>query len=171
MEMRKLLFLPAALGLAVLWGATAAAADTRIVKTFDKWRVTCVETEQTKGKQCVIVYALTDRKRQLVFSWSMGRAQDGKRIAAVRTPTGVLLTSGVKIGFPDTNPVTVAYKTCGPQLCLAEFEFTDLWLQSFTTRPTLEVGYEAVDGSPLTHEVPLENFKEGYAFLAAQLGD
>ena len=161
----------AALGLAAIWSVPPAGADTRIEKTFDTWKVTCAETEKTKGKRCVIRYALANSKKRIVFSWSMVRNEKGKHIVAIRTPTGVRLPAGVQIGFPGTKPVTLAYKTCGPRLCLAEFEFTNLWLKSFTSRPMIVVGYEAISGVPLKHEVPLGPFKEGYAFFTKQLAE
>ena len=87
----------------------------------------------------------------------------------LRTPTGVLLADGVNVGFEGAEPVKINYLTCGPNGCVAEFDFTDQWVKALGSNQKVMVNYKAANEKPIKHEVDLKQFAEGLAFYAAQL--
>lgn len=150
--------------------ASGADATTRIQKTFGNWKVDCTEAETGK-KACALQYALVTKKDQrLVFSWTIARGgKDGAvNKAVMRTPTGVLLSDGVNIGFEGADPVKINYLTCGPNGCVAEFDFTEQWAKALGANQKLLVNYKAVNEKPLKHEVDLKQFGEAFKFYQSQ---
>lgn len=170
--MPKLIALAATLSTLALALAAGSQAETRLQKTFGQWRVDCSEADDKAAKTCSMQFALVTKKdKRLVFSWTIlrkGKDSDANKVV-VRTPTGVLLADGVSIGFEGTDPVKVNYFTCGPNACVAEFDFSDKWVKAFSTNAKVLVSYKAVNGTPLKHEIDLKQFAEGLAFYAAQL--
>jgi invasion protein IalB len=159
--------------LALATGLTAAAATadaaTRVQKTFDQWRVDCTETE--KAKFCGLIFALLHAKtKQVMFAWSIVPAKEGSggNRAMIRAPNGILLSEGLLVEFAGTDPVKLAYKTCGPRNCIVEVDFSESWLKAFNSHPSFAATYVAVNGTPTRHEISLKQFKEAYGFYTAQ---
>lgn len=161
----------AATSLLVLFAGEGAAA-TRVQKTFGNWKVDCTEREN-KQKTCALQYALVTKKdKRPVFSWRIIRSgKEGVQNKAVlRTPTGVLLSEGVKIGFQGAEPVKINYLTCGPNGCVAEFDFTDQWFKALGANQKVIIDYKAANQKPIKHEIELKQFGEAYSFYTSQTG-
>lgn len=164
-----------AAAMAAAWAAAApdAQAVTRVQRTFGPWQVDCTERDNGK-KNCVLQYALVAKKdKRPVFSWSIvrrGKDAAGDR-AVIRTPTGVLLANGVNVGFEGADPVKINYVTCGPRACLAEFDFTDDWLNALESKKKVLVSYNAANDKPIKHEIELAQFKAAFEFYTAQIKD
>ena len=160
---------------AVVAGAVAAAgvaqANTRVQKSFGGWQVDC--TEQDTGKKgCALQYSLVNKKdRQPIFSWTIVKGpKDGDpNKAVIRTPSCVLLSEGVNIGFEGADPVRIAYLTCGPRACVAEFDFTDQWSKALGGNSKVVVNLKAANQKPLKYEIDLKQFNDAYDYFKSQI--
>jgi invasion protein IalB len=162
------LLIPAAVCLATL--VSGASAQTKTQKTFGQWSVDCTESDKGAVK-CGLRLALINKKTKgVVFGWTIvpGK-EEGASNALLQTPTGVLLQEGVRIQFPDAEPLTIAYRICGPRYCFAEFDFTKRWLANFTAQKSLSVMFKNGKGQELKYPVNLERFSEAYEFYTLQL--
>jgi invasion protein IalB len=149
----------------------AAEAATRLQKSFGSWQVDCTERENAQ-KNCSLQYSLVTKKdRKVVFSWTIVRrgSDGGTNKAVLRTPTGVLLADGVNVGFEGADPVKINYLTCGPNGCVAEFDFTEQWVKALGSNPKVTVNYKAVNEKPIKHDVDLKQFTAAFDFFSSQL--
>jgi invasion protein IalB len=149
----------------------AAEAATRIQKSFGSWRVDCTERENAQ-KNCSLQYSLVTRKdKKVVFSWTIVRRgkDGGTNKAVLRTPTGVLLADGVNVGFEGAEPVKINYLTCGPNGCVAEFDFTDQWVKALGSNQKVMVNYKAANEKPIKHDVDLKQFSAAFDFFSSQM--
>lgn len=156
--------------LVIAAGSAPVGAVTRLSQTFDNWRVDCV-TDAKNNKTCAMAFSLINQKsKQVVFAFSIrGPSGNDKAKIIVRTVNGVLLASGIEIVFPGTDPIKVTYRTCGPRACISEFDLTDNWLNTLSSKEKLTVGYSLVTSEPIKHEIPLKSFRPAYDFMTAQL--
>lgn len=149
----------------------AAQADTRVQKSFGGWQVDC--NEQDSGqKGCALQYALVNKKnRQPIFSWTIlkGTKDGDPNKAVIRTPNGVLLSEGVNIGFEGADPVKIAYFTCGPTACVAQFDFTDQWSKALGGNDKVVVNLKAANEKPVKFEIDLKQFNDAYAYFKTQI--
>lgn len=156
-----------------VWAASLSSADatTRVQKTFGGWRVDCTERENNE-KNCILQYSLvTQKDKRAVFSWTIvRRGKEGAvNKAVMRTPTGVLLADGVNVGFEGAEPVKINYRTCGPNACLAEFDFTDQWFEVLGSKQKVMVNYKAANEKPIKHDIDLKQFGAAFEFYTSQL--
>jgi invasion protein IalB len=146
-----------------------AAAATRVQKTFGGWRVDCTEKDDGKTA-CALQYALvTQKDKRPVFNWTIipGQKDKSNRVL-LRTPTGVLLAEGVKVGIEGAEPVKINYLTCGPKACIAEFDLTDQWLKALGSYPKAIVAYTAVNRETIRHEIDLAKFGDAFKFYESE---
>lgn len=156
------------------WAVSISGAEavTRVQKTFGGWKVDCTEREDNQ-KSCSLQYALvTQKDRRPVFSWTIvRRGKEGVLNKAVlRTPTGVLLSDGVSVGFEGAEQVKIDYLTCGPRACIAEFDFTDDWFKALASKKKVLVNYKAANDKPVKHDIDLNQFSAAFDFFTSQLG-
>lgn len=159
--------------LAVSSLSPAAHADTRVQKTFGSWQVDCNENDQGK-KGCALQYSLVAKKdRRPIFSWNIIKGQkDGDpNKAVIRTPTGVLLADGVNIGFEGAEPVKIAYLACGPQACVAEFDFTEQWSKALSGNDNVKVNITTLGKKPIKYDIDLKQFSAAYEYFNSQVAD
>ncbi len=157
---------------AVAGMALGAQADTRTQKSFGGWQVDCNQPDGGK-EACVLQYSLVNKKdRRPIFSWAIAKGdKDGDvNKAVVRTPTGVLLSEGVNIGFEGADPVKINYLTCGPQACVAEFDFTAQWSKALSGNDKVVVNLKAANQKPVKFEIDLKQFSDAYAYFNSQIG-
>ena len=164
----------AAMAVVALAGTTIGAqADTRTQKSFGGWQVDCNQPDGGK-ETCALQYSLVSKKdNRPIFSWAVmkGDKEGDVNKALVRTPTGVLLSEGVNIGFEGADPVKIAYFTCGPQGCLAKFDFTDQWSKALSGNQKVVVNLKAANEKPVKFEIDLKQFSDAYAYFKSQIGD
>lgn len=171
MSIIKKLAIPVALAAAWTAAVPDAYAVTRVQRTFGPWQVDCTERENGK-KNCVLQYSLVTKKdKRPVFSWSIvRRGKDGTvDRSVIRTPTGVLLAAGVNVGFEGAEPVKISFVTCAARACVAEFDFTDDWLNALESKKKVLVDYKAANEKPIKHEIELSQFKAAFDFYTGQL--
>lgn len=154
----------------LLTTGTGAIAATKTQKTFGPWSVDCKESD--KGAiSCGLRFALINKKNKaVIFSWTVvpGK-EEGANNALLQTPTGVLLTDGIRIQFPDAAPISIPYRICGPRFCFAEFDFAASWLANLTSQKSATVMFTGGKGQELKYPVNLERFGEAYEFYTLQL--
>lgn len=159
-----------AAGLALAGSFSAAFGQEAVQKTFGQWRVEC-NPKAAKESPCVLVFALIHPKdKKVAFAWSIVPDNEaGKQKAVVRTLNGTLLADGISVKFPKGDPLKIAYYTCGPRFCFAEFPFSESWLKTFKAQKGFEVSYVAVDGKQVKHDVSLDQFTQAFEFYMANL--
>jgi invasion protein IalB len=119
-----------------------------------------------------MVFALVNsqNKEQLIFAWSIVPSTEGEgNKAVIRTQTGTLLPEGISVQFTGADPVKIPYKFCGPRFCFAEVGFSGSWEKAFVSQPSFTVSYAALNGTPLKHEVSLNQFGEAYAYYSQEM--
>ena len=140
-----------------------------IQKNFGQWRVEC--NPKMKESPCVLAFALVHPKdKKIAFAWSIvpGKEPNSQK-AVVRTLNGTRLADGLTVKFAKGDPLKIAYYTCGPRFCFAEFPFSDSWLKTFKAQKGFEVSYVAVDGKPIKHEISLDQFTQAFEFYTSNL--
>ena len=140
-----------------------------VQKNFGQWRVEC--NPKVKENPCVLAFALIHPKdKKIAFAWSIvpGKEPNSQK-AVVRTLNGTILADGISVKFAKGDPLKIAYFTCGPRFCFAEFPFSDSWLKTFKAQKGFEVSYVAVDGKPIKHDISLDQFTQAYEFYTANL--
>ena len=150
--------------------SSGAIAQTKTQKTFGPWSVDCNESD--KGAvRCGLRFALINKKNKaVVFSWTIVPGKEkGANNAVLQTLTGMLLPEGIRIQFPDAEPITVPYRICGPRYCFAEFDFAQSWLDSFTAQKSLSVTLKNGKGQDLKYPVNIDRFGEAHEFYTLQL--
>ena len=86
----------------------------------------------------------------------------------IRTPTGMSLADAVSVKFADSEPVSVAYKTCGPANCIGEVAFSEAWLKAFRSSPSFAVTYTLVNGKKFEQEISLKGFSDAFNYYTEQ---
>ncbi|MBL8893194.1 MAG: invasion associated locus B family protein [Rhizobiales bacterium] len=149
--------------------ASAQEGGGGIQKNFGQWRVEC--NPKMKESPCVLAFALVHPKdKKIAFAWSIvpGKEPNTQK-AVVRTLNGTRLADGISVKFAKGDPLKIAYYTCGPRFCFAEFPFSDSWLKTFKAQKGFEVSYVAVDGKPIKHEISLDQFTQAFEFYTSNL--
>ena len=141
----------------------------KVQKTFGQWRVEC--NPQMKDSPCVLVFALIHPKdKKIAFAWSIipGKEPNTQK-TVIRTLNGTLLPDGITVKFAKGDPLRIAYRTCGPRFCFAEFPFSESWLKTFKAQKGFEISYVAVDGKAVKHDVSLDQFTAAYDFYLSNV--
>jgi invasion protein IalB len=155
----------------ILWSPARAAARTE--KTFGKWAVVCVETENA-AKSCSMIQSLvqvdkqTNRKRP-VLRWTITTNKDRQQTQALTVPTGVSIKEGVRLFLGDAEPIIIGYDFCGPRVCVASAPFDAKEIAAINASKKVSASY--VLGSKKLMQVPLDltGFTEAYDFVVQQL--
>lgn len=168
--MRYTMKFVASLVVCVVAASGGAMAATKTQKTFGPWSVDCNESD--KGAvSCGLRFALINKKNKtVVFGWTIvpGK-EEGSQKAVLQTPTGMLLPEGIRIQFPEAEPIAVPYRICGPRFCFAEFDFAPSWLANFSSQKSVSVMLTNGKGQELKYSVNLQRFGEAYEFYTLQL--
>ena len=149
---------------------SGAVAQAKTQKTFGQWLVDCTESDAGAVK-CGLRFSLINKKsKTVVFGWTIvpGK-EEGTNKAVLQTPTGMLLPEGVRLQFPDAEPIAIPYRICGPRFCFAEFDFTQPWLANFTSQKSLSAIFTNGKGQELKYPMNLDRFGEAYEFYTLQL--
>ena len=173
MRLLKLAVIAAGVALAGFSSAATAqetqGAQGGVQKNFGQWRVEC--NPKMKESPCVLAFALVHPKdKKVAFAWSIvaDKGADTHK-SIIRTLNGTRLADGITVKFAKGDPLKIAYYTCGPRFCFAEFPFSESWLKTFKAQKGFEVSYVAVDGKPVKHDVSLDQFTQAYEFFTANL--
>jgi len=158
-----------ATGMVLAGLSSAAFSQEKVEKQFGQWRVEC--GPQMKENTCLLVFALVHPKdKKVAFAWSIiPDKETNSQKTIIRTLNGTLLPEGISVKFAKGDPLKIAFRTCGPRFCFAEFPFSESWLKTFKAQKAFDVTYAAVDGKEIKHEVSLDQFGEAYDFYAANL--
>jgi invasion protein IalB len=155
-----------------LFGLTGGhgVAAIKIQKTFDGWQVECTEDDQGKKSCAVFIVFVQDKTKAIVLGWTIGRDSNsdlGRLV--VRTLTGIDVSAGIAVQFGASKPVNIPYKTCMPQYCAAEVNFSENWLKAMNAAPKFTVIYKAANGKDVKQEIDLKGFAEAYKFYNSQI--
>ena len=127
MRFLKLAVIAAGMVLAGL--SSSAFGQEGVQKNFGQWRVEC--NPKVKENPCVLAFALIHPKdKKIAFAWSIvpGKEPNTQK-AVIRTLNGTRLADGITVKFAKGDPLKLAYFTCGPRFCFAEFPFSDFMAQ------------------------------------------
>lgn len=154
------------LGLA---GLAAAVHAENVNKTFEQWRVNCVDTKD-KGRACALMNGLVNSKKTVVFRWSIipDKETSGNKMT-ITTLTGVRVSDGIAVQFGQSEPVRIPYRLCMPKFCAAEIPFSDTWLKTFKASKGFSVKIVAANGKELKYDLNLNKFTAAYDFYSSEV--
>ncbi|MCP4315572.1 MAG: hypothetical protein GY789_06005 [Hyphomicrobiales bacterium] len=160
-------------GIVSLAGVVDSSAQTRIQRQFDKWLVACVEPEGNDNR-CTLTQTFQGvnqktKSRVFVFSWALIVNNEGQENVILRTPLGVDLNKSVKIGFPDSEAVTVTFDVCNRRGCFGEFRFENGWSEAMQRNEKVSIDYVFKNGRDVNLEMELKGFGGAYAFYKQQM--
>lgn len=149
--------------------AGPAMANTKTSKTFSGWQVECVENDKTKVKNCVMSQTLINQKtKQRVVSVLVRKPKDEPYKLILQVPLGADLSAGVGLTIDTSAPVKVAYKTCMPKTCIAEFELTEAWAKALSGGTNATITVTGLKGESVPFKIALKGFTDAYAWFAAE---
>lgn len=88
--------------------ATPGYAQTKT--NAGTWVLTC--KDKKKPSSCEASYAVADKKKNTVLSWSLRYNDKKVLVSTVNVPHGVLLTKGVNVKWPNGTALKVDYRVC-----------------------------------------------------------
>ncbi|MCP4383220.1 MAG: hypothetical protein GY798_17685 [Hyphomicrobiales bacterium] len=157
-------------GLALAAASSPANAITKTEKTFKGWTVTCVEDDESQRKRCSMQQSLIrSQDRQLVFSWTIRRNQEGELVQAVAVPTGVSIKEGVRLFLGDSDPQTLGYDICGPRVCFAQVPFTEELISAARGSSKASASYVRGNKQLMQVDLDLDGFTAAYDYFIEQL--
>lgn len=143
----------AAFGMASALSASAPAAAQSAADPNSDWALRCF-AEQA----CIVQTGLRDEKGAAVAILAITRNPEKGLVGELRTPTGLLIPSGVKIGV-DSLQFRPSLITCLPQACLSSFDVTNDVLRAMRKGDTFNVVYtEALTGKEISLPFSLKGF-------------
>ncbi len=152
--------LPPLVGLAF---AQATKSETR----FEDWVVAC--DDSSGEKKCSLSQTFTKAGTgKVVLAFIVTKDAEGKFKAVVFAPTQVLLAPGLTVTVEGVDPVNASYTYCSPQACVAEFPFTDAWVEAFRKLTSFSVSFEPVGQKPAAVNGSLKGFMAALEFFDKQ---
>lgn len=146
-----------------------AQSQTRTERTFDDWKVLCVERDEG-GKRCRMTQALVQRdSRRQIFRWVVTVDQEGEMVNVLSAPLGVSLRSGVELLVEGNEPVSVPYEVCGRRWCQARLPMSPQISDPMATGMPVQVTYVNPRGQQLRMEVTVRGYRDAFNYLESEL--
>lgn len=159
-----------AAGFAFAATSSPANAVTKTERTFKGWTVSCVEDDAQQQKRCTMQQSLIrSQDRQLVFSWTIGRDQDGQLMQTVTVPTGVSIKEGVRLFVGDADPQTLGYGICGPRFCFAQVPLTEDLIGTARNSTKASASYVRLNKQLMQVDLDLDGFTAAYDYFIGEL--
>lgn len=147
----------------IAWAAPvsqSAEAPSSLSETYQDWQVSCVQPSGQNARHCDVSQQQMDNKsRQRVLAIELSPVGD-KASGVLLMPFGLALEKGVQIKADNTNlDMSLQYRTCLPQGCIAPVVFDAGTLIALRRVPSLKIIAHAADGSQNpTFSVSLKGF-------------
>jgi invasion protein IalB len=129
--------------------APAAAAPVRTeTVVYDNWTVTCRDTVGgTAKKICSASFKMTEKERNaVIFSWTIGRNNEGALISLMEVPTGVFIQPGLQLKIDNGAARKLDFTLCDPRHCEASIKIDDHLMKDMLAAQTATVTLVSADG-------------------------
>jgi invasion protein IalB len=120
---------------------------------YDRWTVTCQNGDH--GKRCAAALRIVNAKQELVILWQIGRTSDGKVLASIQTPTGVMVKQGVDLKVGDARIGRLDYAACVPQNCEAAGVLDEALIRKISASQEMMITIHARDGRDVNFKFPV----------------
>ncbi len=182
--------IPAALGLFVPRGCTAALASrSRLVlavvvavvldsgtstaqadeQTYGQWTVRCEATATAAARECIMFQNLVLRTGgQPVLQFAVGLAPaDGTPTVVLSLPLGIALPPGVAIRIDDGTAAKFPVERCEPDGCRAGMKLRPATVKQLGAGDKLTITFFDGERKPIEMPLSLAGFTAAYQALAA----
>ena len=153
----------AALAALTSLGIVSPAAGQPASDPNSDWALRCFAE-----KACIVQTGLRDEKGAAVAILALTRNPEKGLVGELRTPTGLLIPSGVRIRV-DSLQFRPSLITCLPQACLSSFDVTSDVLRAMRKGESFDVLYtEALTGKDITLPFSLKGFSARFKEFSAR---
>jgi invasion protein IalB len=147
---------------------TNPASTTQNIKTVDSgWQVICRPNQPDRTKLiCTALFETqTAAEHVRISAIEIGKTDKGY-VAAVTTPLGMNLKSGIELQLDGSKFAQAAYSSCLNTGCVAEVPLTDAMYASLQKGKSLSLSFSDLQGSTLKSEAALTGLPAALAKIA-----
>lgn len=138
----------------------------RVTHPFENWTLICDENLHAKQKICNVGQSVVDQNDQLVFSWSLAAAEDGKPFMILRTLPNARTAATVSLAFDGRpKPVEVKLDACDTTVCVGLVPVGPILREQISKEATPRISYSVEGGGTVTVEAPLKGLATALAAI------
>lgn len=134
----------------------------------DSWTATCHDRGDANQRVCTATLQVVDKeRRQVLFSWIIGRVPKGALTSVFQVPTGVQIQPGVSLKLGQFTARKADYSICLPQRCEASLVMDERVVREAvaSSQDNAVVTITLVDGRQVTFTVPLKGLDKSLALV------
>lgn len=149
-----------ALATAPAFAQDAAPAETPPAND-PGWVKLCNTNPENKQEICVITRERRAATGQLLAAVSVRESAD-KKILVTAVPPGMLIKPGLQVQIDGANEQKSGYSICFPNMCFAEAEINQAYIDSMKKGSKLVVTTLNQQGRPVNFDLSLSGFTASY---------
>ena len=157
---------PVVLLAASLLFSPAAVAQTQDGKVFKDWRVRCLENPQTQNlPNCVAEHVTVDKStdKPVMLIRAHHSGPEKVPVAVITVPLSVRLPPGLRIQIDSRDVLTLPYRICVPDGCVAQFRMEPDILAGFKKGISGNVIVQVPPGREVSTPFSLQGFTAALA--------
>lgn len=125
------------------------------------WVKLCNTNPENNQEICVITRERRAQTGQLLAAVSVREAGD-KKILVTAVPPGMLIKPGLQVQIDGANEQKAAYSICFPNMCFAEAEINQAYIDSMKRGSQVVVTSLNQQGRPVNFDLSLSGFTASY---------
>ncbi|NNM74627.1 invasion associated locus B family protein [Enterovirga aerilata] len=142
--------------------AQAQPVRTEIVP-HENWTVTCRDFADRRRSCSAVLQVVQQGNNQVLFTWVLGKNNEGKLISVLQTPTGVTLAPGVEVKLARGTPRKAAFVNCDTTRCEASLEMDDAFIRDASASDSVEATMFSIAGQGVKFTLPFKGFDKAVA--------
>jgi invasion protein IalB len=130
-------------------------------RSFGSWALACGQGDQ--GRCGLLIRLINQDAQRVLMSVNVTRGPQGNAIIAINTPPGVVIPAGVTITPENGTAATGPVQVCRPAGCTGIIVLNEELRMELTSAQMATIGYTTANGQPVSINIPINGFSEGYA--------
>lgn len=106
---------------------------------FGHWTLSC-RKDAANGKECSAVNRVVEQKSgQVIFIWMLGKDREQNVVSYFQTPTGVIVSEGIRLVFGEGDAQKVDFRACDNRRCDGSVRMDDALIKKVLASKELPV--------------------------------
>lgn len=107
--------------------------------TFGHWTLSC-RKDAANGKECSAVNRVVEQKSgQVIFIWMLGKDREQNVVSYFQTPTGVIVSEGIRLVFGEGDAQKVDFRACDNRRCDGSIRMDDILIKKVLASKELPI--------------------------------